>query len=145
MKECILNIKLMKRPATRYCNRQNKINGGSLYYRTERIFIIDSITLLPFSNKSSLIFIQCAICLPFNLEYPHTINNVHTSLRSNQVPCSILQEGAILNFHGALPIWITECFCNSMRFRNYSSRITISYSPVSIRFGLAYPMLKACH
>jgi hypothetical protein len=61
------------------------------------------------------------------------------------VPRFILQEGVVLSFHGALPIWITECFCNSMRFRNYSSQITIPYSPVSIRFGLAYPMLKMCH
>jgi hypothetical protein len=58
MKECILNIKLTQRLATRYCNGQNKMNSGSLYYRTERIFIIDSISLLvPFGNESSLIFI----------------------------------------------------------------------------------------
>jgi len=109
MKECIVDVKLVNRPITSKCQRQDCPDGSRLDNRAESLIKVNTRALSKSAeDPTSLIASERAIRMKLMTKYPFTRDEVDAGRSGNEVPSAISLESLKFLGHGGPPVGICK-------------------------------------
>jgi hypothetical protein len=100
MKESVLHIELVKRPATRRGNTQDRLNGRRFDNRTEGLVVVDtSLLVVAVNHPAGLVTGKSTIGVVLKREDPLARPNIGTRRSRDKTPCVVVDESLVLLSH----------------------------------------------
>ena len=107
VKEGVLHVQLMNRPAARECQGEHYANYSRLYNWTEGLIEVHARALGEAAkDPARLVPLQSSISMELVLEDLFAGDHISTRWPRNQIPGLIPQEGSMLFFHSRPPIGV---------------------------------------
>jgi hypothetical protein len=109
VEEGVLHVQLMDRPGTGDGDAENNPDGGRFDDRTERLVVVDAVSLRkPSNDPPGLMACQGAVSMALVLEDPLAGDDVGARRARNETPGAIVDECLVLISHRGTPIRIRE-------------------------------------